>query len=46
MRVREVENEAERARLWDIAVAAFPPYAEYQRKTTRKIPVFVAEPAR
>jgi len=46
MRVREVEDEAERARLWDAAVAAFPPYAEYQAKTTRKIPVFVAEPAR
>jgi len=46
MRVREVANEAERARLWALAVAAFPPYAEYQAKTTRKIPLFVAEPAR
>ena len=46
MRVREVENEAERARLWDLAVAAFPPYAEYQTRTTRQIPVFVAEPER
>ncbi len=45
MRVREVENEEERARLWDIAVAAFPPYEEYQGRTTRQIPVFVAEPA-
>ena len=45
MQVREVENEAERARLWDIAVAAFAPYEEYQNKTTRKIPVFLAEPA-
>jgi deazaflavin-dependent oxidoreductase (nitroreductase family) len=45
MRVREVEDEDERARLWDIAVAAFPPYAEYQARTTRKIPIFVAEPA-
>jgi F420H(2)-dependent quinone reductase len=44
MRVREVENEAERARLWDLAVAAYPPYAEYQTRTTRKIPVFLAEP--
>ena len=44
MRTREVENEAERARLWDAAVAAYPPYADYQAKTTRKIPVFVAEP--
>ncbi len=45
MRVREVEDDAERARLWDIAVAAFPPYEEYQGRTTRKIPVFLAEPA-
>ena len=45
MRVREVKDEAERARLWEVSVAAFPPYEEYQGKTTRKIPVFVAEPA-
>ena len=44
MRAREVEDEAERARLWDAAVAAYPSYADYQAKTTRKIPVFVAEP--
>ena len=45
MRVREVVDDGERARLWDLAVAAFPPYEEYQNRTTRKIPVFVAEPA-
>ena len=45
MRVREVEDEAERARLWDLAVAAYPPYEDYQTRTSRKIPVFVAEPA-
>ena len=45
MRVREVTNETERARLWRLAVAAFPPYEEYQAKTTRRIPVFLAEPA-
>jgi F420H(2)-dependent quinone reductase len=44
MRVREVDNDAERARLWDLAVAAYPPYADYQKKTARKIPVFIAEP--
>jgi deazaflavin-dependent oxidoreductase (nitroreductase family) len=44
MQVREVNDEAERARLWKLAVAAFPPYAEYQAKTARQIPVFVAEP--
>ena len=44
MRVREVTDEGERARLWKLAVAAFPPYAEYQTRTTRQIPVFLAEP--
>jgi len=44
MRVREVKDEAERARLWKLAIAAFPPYAEYQERTARRIPVFVAEP--
>ena len=45
MKVREVEESAERQRLWDIAVEAFPPYQEYQDKTDRSIPVFIAEPA-
>ena len=27
-----------------VAVAAYPPYAEYQQRTTRQIPVFVLEP--
>ena len=48
MRVREVEPGDERQRLWEIAVAAFPPYAEYQDRADeagRVIPVFVAEPA-
>ena len=43
MRVREVEESVERQRLWDIAVAAYPPYQEYQDKTDRVIPVFIAE---
>ena len=42
-RVREVGGE-EKARLWEIAVAAFPPYADYQTRTERQIPVFVAVP--
>ena len=45
MQVREIEESEERSRLWDIAVEAFPPYAEYQSKTSRLIPLFVAEPA-
>jgi deazaflavin-dependent oxidoreductase (nitroreductase family) len=46
MRVREVQDEPERARLWDLAVATYPRFAEYQARVTRRIPVFVAEPVR
>ena len=42
-RVREVSGD-ERAAWWERAVAAFPPYAEYQQKTTRQIPVVVLQP--
>lgn len=44
MRVREVESDPERQRLWKAAAAAYPPYNDYQAKTSRKIPVFIAEP--
>lgn len=40
---REVEGE-ERAAWWERSVAAYPPYADYQKKTDRQIPVFVLEP--
>ena len=43
MRLGEVGDEAERSRLWKLAIAAYPPYAEYQERTARRIPVFVAE---
>ena len=43
MRVREVVDSTEKQRLWDIAVEAYPPYQEYQDKTDRIIPIFVAE---
>ncbi len=43
-RAREVSGE-ERAAWWERSVAAFPPYAEYQEKTDRQIPVFVLEEA-
>ena len=39
--VRELDGN-ERARWWERAVAAYPPYAEYQGKTQRTIPVFLA----
>ena len=44
MVAREVTGD-ERAQWWERAVAAYPPYAEYQQKTSRQIPVFVLEPA-
>ena len=44
MRVREVVDLVERERLWKVAVEAYPPYQEYQDKTDRVIPIFVAEP--
>jgi deazaflavin-dependent oxidoreductase (nitroreductase family) len=39
--VHEAEGE-ERAAWWERAVAAFPPYADYQQKTERRIPVLIA----
>lgn len=39
--VRELSAD-ERAEWWGRAVQAFPPYAEYQPKTTRLIPIFLA----
>jgi F420H(2)-dependent quinone reductase len=44
MTARELTG-AEREEWWQRAVAAFPPYADYQRRTTRQIPVFVLERA-
>lgn len=43
MTAREVTDELERARLWKACVETFPPYEEYEAKTNRKIPVFLAE---
>ena len=40
---REVSGE-ERATWWERAVAAWPDYANYQKKTGRQIPVFVLTP--
>lgn len=46
MRVREVEDPDERRRLWALAVQAYPPYQDYQERTGRVIPLFVAEPVK
>jgi deazaflavin-dependent oxidoreductase (nitroreductase family) len=43
MNAREVTG-AEKAEWWKRAVAAYPDYANYQKKTDREIPVFVMEP--
>ena len=43
MQVREITDEQERATLWAAGVAAYPEYDNYQAKTTRKIPIFIAE---
>ena len=40
---RELTGE-ERAQWWERCVAAYPPYADYQEKTDRLIPVLVLEP--
>lgn len=45
MLAREVKDSVERDRLWKLAVGAFAPYAEYQAKTARQIPVFLATPS-
>jgi len=39
--VRELEGD-ERATWWERAVAAYPPYAEYQERTERLIPILLA----
>ncbi|MEV1249523.1 nitroreductase family deazaflavin-dependent oxidoreductase [Nonomuraea sp. NPDC049750] len=44
MTTREITGD-EKAEWWERAVAAYPPYAEYQEKTDRVIPVFVLETA-
>ena len=43
MTARLVTGE-EKATWWKRAVAAYPDYSDYQKKTTREIPVFVLEP--
>ena len=44
MVAREITG-AEKDQWWERAVAAYPPYADYQAKTSRVIPVFILEPA-
>ena len=43
VRARDAEGE-ERERLWAAMVSLYPNYAQYQQKTSRRIPVVVLEP--
>lgn len=42
MTAREISGE-EKAAWWERCVAAYPDYADYQKKTDREIPVFLLE---
>ncbi|MEP6814692.1 MAG: nitroreductase family deazaflavin-dependent oxidoreductase, partial [Marmoricola sp.] len=42
--VARIAEGAERAEWWERVVAQYAPYAEYQEKTDREIPVFLLEP--
>ena len=42
---REIEG-AEYDEWWERSVAAYPPYADYQTKTSRKIPQFLLDPVK
>ncbi|SVB86140.1 uncharacterized protein METZ01_LOCUS238994 [marine metagenome] len=44
MKVTEIFNSEQRNRLWKIAVKTYHPYEDYQNKTTRLIPIFLAKP--
>jgi len=43
MRARQLDGE-EKARVWPVCVQHYAPYADYQKRTTRQIPVFLCEP--
>jgi deazaflavin-dependent oxidoreductase (nitroreductase family) len=43
MVARELSGD-ERSEWWERAVSVFPPYADYQQRTDREIPVFILEP--
>ena len=44
MRARDA-TDSERERLWPIMADVYPPYDSYQRRTERRIPVVILEPA-
>lgn len=42
--VARTANDDEKQRLWPVMTKEWPPYDEYQTKTTRQIPVVILEP--
>ena len=44
MKVTEIIESKERKRLWDIAVKTYSHYQDYQNRTERMIPIFLAVP--
>ena len=40
----EIPESAERSRLWDLAVATYPPFEVYQGRTDRLLPIFLSSP--
>lgn len=44
LRARVAEGD-ERERIWSAQKAAYPGFADYERKTSRQIPVVILEPA-
>ncbi|SCW68734.1 deazaflavin-dependent oxidoreductase, nitroreductase family [Sphingobium faniae] len=43
---RREPEDAERQTVWDVMVAIYPPYAEYQEKTDRLIPLVLLKPVK
>jgi deazaflavin-dependent oxidoreductase (nitroreductase family) len=43
--IARVAEGEERERLWEAHKRAFPNFADYERRTTRQIPVVILEPA-
>ena len=41
--VARLVGGAERQEWWDLAVATWPTYGEYQKRTSRQIPIFLLE---
>jgi deazaflavin-dependent oxidoreductase (nitroreductase family) len=45
VRWREIDDDAERAEVWQVMLATWPNFAKYEERTDRRIPVFFLTPA-